>query len=204
MQFVYSQATYEQMYHRGQHKLHCRAPAEVLAEWEKKGYRGRAQTVWRAMPITIQGVVLEVACHNDKMAVWMLEAFPGIAQMHMFDFSSVAVEHCKRIRRERARMKIWQGDVSNIPVADNTYDFINCTDVTEHLPPKVYQQMLKELSRVLKPYGHLLLLQGTTRLPEHIHILPEAQLLADFKQHGFNHVCKLPRRHHLLALPGAQ
>lgn len=198
MPFTYSRRTYEQEYHRGTYRLHSRKPAEVLAEWEKKGYRKRAKQVWKAMPVTIKGTVLEVACHHGKMAVWMLEEFPQIEMMHMFDFSAPAVEHCKRIVRERARMKIWRGDVRSIPSADNTYDFVNCTDVTEHLPKQIYLEMIAELSRVLKPKGHLLLLQGTTRLPEHIHVLPQSQLLADFARHGLKQVCRLPRQHHLL------
>jgi len=44
-------------------------------------------------------------------------------------------------------------DLSNIPVEDNRYDLILCSQVLEHLPdPK---KVLSELNRVLKPNGKL-------------------------------------------------
>ena len=132
------------------------------------------------------------------MAVWMLEEFPGIERMCMFDFSSVAIEHCGEVKSHRDRMVIWQGDVTSVPVADDFFDFLNCTDVTEHLPEETYRDMIEELHRVLKPGGHMLLMQGKTRLPEHIHIVKEEALVADFETAGFVKVTGLPHRHHLL------
>jgi SAM-dependent methyltransferase len=44
-------------------------------------------------------------------------------------------------------------DLSNIPVGDNRYDLILCSQVLEHLPAP--NKVLKELNRVLKPDGEL-------------------------------------------------
>jgi ubiquinone/menaquinone biosynthesis C-methylase UbiE len=46
-------------------------------------------------------------------------------------------------------------DITNIPVADGAFDAVMCTEVLEHVPDPV--AALKELNRVLRPGGHLLI-----------------------------------------------
>lgn len=46
-------------------------------------------------------------------------------------------------------------DLASIPVADNRYDFILCSQVLEHVPEP--EKVLEELYRVLKPGGELFL-----------------------------------------------
>lgn len=46
-------------------------------------------------------------------------------------------------------------DILNIPVVSESYDIVICTEVLEHVPDPV--GALKELSRILKKGGHLLL-----------------------------------------------
>ncbi len=62
---------------------------------------------------------------------------------------------------EGVRTKEWRSkecdlicDITSLPVADSTYDFILCSDVFEHLPNP--EAALKELSRVLKKGGDIL------------------------------------------------
>lgn len=52
----------------------------------------------------------------------------------------------------------------------------------------MYRQGLNELSRVLRSGGHLLLMQGNTVQVEHIHILPEPELIADVVRARFTHL----------------
>lgn len=57
------------------------------------------------------------------------------------------------LNRPDVRVKM---DVTSIPFADNTYDMIYCSHVLEHVPDD--RKALRELCRVLKPTGWMLLL----------------------------------------------
>lgn len=44
-------------------------------------------------------------------------------------------------------------DATNTPFEDNAFDYVSCSQVIEHLPPKNQPDLLKEIWRVTKPGG---------------------------------------------------
>ena len=48
-----------------------------------------------------------------------------------------------------------ESDITNIPVGDESFDVVMCTEVLEHVPDPV--AALKELNRILKPGGYLII-----------------------------------------------
>jgi len=58
-------------------------------------------------------------------------------------------------------------DIVNIPVENDSFDVIICTEVLEHVPDPIIA--IKEMSRILKPGGIILI---TTPLGSHIHQEP--------------------------------
>jgi len=50
-----------------------------------------------------------------------------------------------------------QGDLSNLTYNDNSFDTVLFMEVIEHLPQSDIDNILKELKRVLRPEGHLIL-----------------------------------------------
>jgi ubiquinone/menaquinone biosynthesis C-methylase UbiE len=48
-------------------------------------------------------------------------------------------------------------DATRIPIADGTVDVVLCTNVTHHLTDPLFDRMISECARVLKPEGKLIL-----------------------------------------------
>ena len=88
-------------------------------------------------------------------------------------------------------------DISNIPVKSNSFDFILCTEVIEHVPDPI--AAIKEISRVLKQGGTLLITaplgSGLHQEPYHFYggYTPYfyEKVLTDF---GFTQIEVIPNR----------
>lgn len=52
-------------------------------------------------------------------------------------------------------VRVVQGDGTKLPFADNSFDYIVCSEVVEHVPER--EKMISEFNRVLAPGGHLVL-----------------------------------------------
>jgi ubiquinone/menaquinone biosynthesis C-methylase UbiE len=201
----YSKEFYEEDYHRGSYRLPERNLADVMAEWEYMGWKKMLFRVLDSIDRPFQPVNwLEIACHHGKTAFWLAERFPT-TKFYMFDFSSTAIEFCRRHNPIPNRSEIWVGDVSDIRSGIHPFggffEAATLLDVTEHLPVKLYRAAISEVYRVLCPGGLLLLKQGHEILPEHINILSERQLVRDFVDQGFHLVQNLPDRHYLMQKP---
>ena len=59
--------------------------------------------------------------------------------------------------RLRGLKNMLKADASNIPFPDKTFDVIICSEVLEHLPPEIDKRVLKEMARILRPGGIILL-----------------------------------------------
>ena len=95
-----------------------------------------------------------------------------------------------KVRRARRRIiassRVVQGDIQTMPYADNSFDAVLLNEVLEHVPDQ--NRGLKEVNRVLRPGGRLLvfspnrfypfethgviLLKGGKRIPIHTPFIP--------------------------------
>jgi ubiquinone/menaquinone biosynthesis C-methylase UbiE len=57
--------------------------------------------------------------------------------------------------------KVKHGDATNIPFEDNSFDVCHCSNVIEHLTPDEAQKMVKEMTRVIKPGGRIIIISPT-------------------------------------------
>jgi hypothetical protein len=185
--FVYGREVCETAYHTKAFRLPERTPEEVNAEWAARGYKEQCLQVWKE---------LEVGIHHGKTAASMLERFPAIEQIWGVDFSRVAVAFCRRIAHPK--LVVLEGDVQDLPMRASWFDWINCTDMTEHLSQPAYQRMIGELRRVAKVDARLILKQGEPGHCEHINCMSDEQLLADFGAVGWRRLRALGQGHYLL------
>jgi len=91
--------------------------------------------------------ILDVGCGTGAN-LELLDQY-GVAEG--VDVSSDALEFC----RQRGLVRVRQGAAEKLPYENNTFDLVTGLDVVEHLDDDLAG--LREMHRVLKPGGHILL-----------------------------------------------
>lgn len=96
-----------------------------------------------------KGKILDAGCGTGLLLKKLTSFGEGIG----IDISSEAVKFAKA----RGLRKIYQASIENIPFKSNTFDVIVCVDVIYHKKVKNDLKALKELYRLLKPQGILII-----------------------------------------------
>src|SRR5262245_31591266 len=99
--------------------------------------------------------ILDAACGNGRYSRFLLRHADPDARLAAFDLSPRMLERArKRVASDRAGYAV--ADLTRLPYADGGFDAVVCGWVIEHLPDP--RPGLRELARVLRPGGKLLLL----------------------------------------------
>jgi ubiquinone/menaquinone biosynthesis C-methylase UbiE len=118
--------------------------------------------------LEMQSYAQEVAKHlKDKSKVLEVAPGPGylsiaLAKMGNFEITGMDISHdfikiCKdNAKRENVSINFLQGNVSSIPFADGTFDFIVCSAAFKNFKDPV--TALKEMHRVLNENGIALII----------------------------------------------
>jgi len=99
--------------------------------------------------------ILDAGCGNGRYSRLLLRQADADAVMTGFDYSQQML-HRARKRLADGRATHVAADLTRLPYADESFDAIVCGWVLEHLPDP--ELGLRELARVLRPKGKLLLL----------------------------------------------
>lgn len=195
-EFNYSQQWYEQEYHsRGAYNLPDRNYKDVNSEWVNLGYKERLYDILdecrNIYDFRNSRFHLEIACHHGKTAFWMLDRYPDL-HIDMFDFSRVAVDWCKKHNPYPKRCNVWCDDIKSWKPY-KIYESITCLDIIEHIPDDIYRDMVKKIYESLENEGFVLVMGGTCKLEEHIHILAPKEIIRDFEKQGFRMRAELSR-----------
>jgi SAM-dependent methyltransferase len=113
-------------------------------------YRGRRRVIRAeldqlALPPAAE--ILDAGCGSGRT----LDELVDYGAVRGVELDSEAVAAA----RARGRGEVVQGRLEELPWSDDTFDLITCLDVLEHTPDD--RATLRELRRVTKPGGHLLL-----------------------------------------------
>ncbi|HEX2187214.1 MAG TPA: methyltransferase domain-containing protein, partial [Chloroflexota bacterium] len=92
--------------------------------------------------------ILDAGCGTGGNLRW-LEAFGSV---YGIDLSAHAIGFC----RQRGLQTVARGSVTALPYADRSFDLITSFDVIYHLGVEDDLAALREMHRVLRPGGHLL------------------------------------------------
>lgn len=121
------------------------------------GHEALAGRLIRPAAFDVRGCrrILDAGCGNGRYSRWLLRhADPG-AIITAFDLSPRMLRRARR-RLKSERVTFAVADLTRLPYAEAQFDAAVCGWVLEHLPdPRLG---LRELARVLRPGGRLLLL----------------------------------------------
>jgi SAM-dependent methyltransferase len=77
--------------------------------------------------------------------------FVNYLQKESSELNLLAIDRSKAaLRFVKTEKK--EGDIADIPLADQSYDCVTCLEVIEHLPVEIYRKALSELTRVSRKY----------------------------------------------------
>jgi ubiquinone/menaquinone biosynthesis C-methylase UbiE len=99
--------------------------------------------------------ILDAACGNGRYSLFLLKHADPDARITAFDLSQNMLARARR-RLNSDRVTHAAADLTRLPYPDAAFDAIVCGWVLEHLPDP--RPGLRELTRVLRPGGRLLLM----------------------------------------------
>ena len=101
--------------------------------------------------------VLEIGCGRGELVRRLVGAMRGPRHLVAADFAQSAVQSGRRRTHETHGHRVsWAvGSIQDIPVADATFDTVISCETIEHVVEPM--KAMKELHRVLRPGGRLLL-----------------------------------------------
>lgn len=114
-------------------------------------HRNRLDSIAAMLPRDKSLKILDAGCGEGHLIDVMQQGRPD-AEYYGFDVTKVAVESAMA---RCPYAKIQQGDIASLPIPDGFFDVITCTEVLEHVID--YESVIKELRRILKPGGYLIL-----------------------------------------------
>jgi ubiquinone/menaquinone biosynthesis C-methylase UbiE len=100
--------------------------------------------------------LLDVACGNGRFLRQLLAAFPRIPATGL----DLSPAYCAEARKRLAawpQVEIVNGAIEQAPFDDESFDAAACVYLFHELPPRVRRDAAREIARVLKPGGVLVL-----------------------------------------------
>jgi ubiquinone/menaquinone biosynthesis C-methylase UbiE len=99
--------------------------------------------------------ILDVGCGTGIV----MEKADRYGSVYGLDYSKEALAFC----RKRGLSNLTLGSVMSLPYEDDEFDLVLCLDVLYHKGISDDRQALRELFRVIKPGGHLLITDSATK-----------------------------------------
>lgn len=100
--------------------------------------------------------ILDLGCGNGKLRLLFKET--DIDYVGVDNSSELLKIAEKRLNFKLPRQKFIKANILNLPFPDNSFDVVFFVAVLHHIPSKIFrQQVLREIRRVLKPNGILIM-----------------------------------------------
>lgn len=130
---------------------------DALAEWEKEFH---AEAVQMAGAQEGQRVLV-VACGTGRGMIELAQAVGSTGRVDALDLSDAMIDQARANSDKHGlsdRVHFKQGNARELPYPDETFDIIYNSYMLDLIPLDGFDPILKEMQRVLKPDGKLMLL----------------------------------------------
>jgi ubiquinone/menaquinone biosynthesis C-methylase UbiE len=107
--------------------------------------------------------VLDVGCGTGVFAARIREALPNARVFGIDLVSDMLSKGAERWRRHAGHVQPAQADSERLPFAASTFDIVTCANSFHHYPHQ--DRAVAEMSRVLRPGGRLMLVDGYRDAP---------------------------------------
>lgn len=124
---------------------------------------------------------LDVGCGVGLQAVRLARAVGPAGHVTGLDLSPRMLEHAGRLAEQSGlteRLSYREGDMSRLPFADNTFDWLWSADCAGYAPVAEPLRLLNELARVVRPGGIVAILLWSSQMLVPGHPVLEARLNA--------------------------
>lgn len=99
-------------------------------------------------------IVLDAACGTGYGS----NIIASVArQVYGIDISREAIEYASSNFQKSSNLKYMEADISQLPFEENTFDVVVSFETIEHVNGEIQNRFLKEIRRVLKPEGILIM-----------------------------------------------
>lgn len=144
--------------------------------------------------------VLDIGCGTGSQAIAAKRAVGSSGSVTGLDASTEMVQRARsKSRKARTDVSFVQGAAEQLPFADDHFDVVLSTVMLHHLPRKVRKECLREIWRVVKPDGRVVIVDFETNadrsngiaglLKRHKHgFVANQQLAEDLQEAGLG-VC---------------
>jgi SAM-dependent methyltransferase len=138
-----------------------------------------ALTSWGLKHVAIgkDDTILDVGCGGGR-TIHTLASIASGGKVYGIDYSPQSVAVSQQTNRDAisaGRVDVREASVSNLPFADGTFDLVTAVETHYYWPEPVSD--LREILRVLKPSGRLLLIGEAYKRSDHDLIYPLAMKL---------------------------
>lgn len=102
--------------------------------------------------------VLDVGCGTGSLLLEAAECLGSSANLHGIEPSPEMASHARRKAESSAvSLEVVEGSADSLPYSDASFDVIFCTLVLHHLPESMRENAVREMRRVLRADGRLVL-----------------------------------------------
>lgn len=110
------------------------------------------------------GVILDLGCGRGKETIYAAKKMPNGKAVGV-DITEAMIEEAKvnLIRENLTNVEFMKGDIENLPLKDETFDYVISNCVINHAKNK--QRAYSEIRRVLKSSGYFVISDPVTKFP---------------------------------------